>query len=43
MDMGVSASQPILRMSVEGGRLCFTEPDEKPSGSHAGGRVAPIA
>ena len=32
MDMGVSASQPILRMSVEGGRLRFTEPDEKPSG-----------
>ena len=32
MDMGVSASQPILRMSVEGGRLRFAEPDEKPSG-----------
>ena len=32
MDMGVSASQPILRMSVQGGRLRFTEPDEKPSG-----------
>ncbi len=32
MDMGVSASQPILRMSVEGGRLRFTEPAEEPSG-----------
>ena len=32
MDMGVSAAQPILRMSVEGGRLRFAEPDDKPSG-----------
>ncbi len=32
MDMGVSASQPVLRMSVEGGRLRFAEPDGKPSG-----------
>lgn len=32
MDMGVSASQPILRMSVDGGRLRFTEPNEEPSG-----------
>lgn len=32
MDMGLSASQPILRMSVEGGRLRFAEPDEKPGG-----------
>lgn len=32
MDMGVSATQPMLRMSVEGGRLRFTEPDDKPSG-----------
>lgn len=32
MDMGVSASQPILRMSVDGGRLRFTEPGDEPSG-----------
>lgn len=31
MDMGVSASQPMLRMSVEGGNLRFTAPDENPS------------
>ena len=30
MDLGVSASQPLLRMSVEGGRLRFAEPDGTP-------------
>ncbi len=28
MDLGVSATDPLLRISVEGGRLSFSDPDE---------------
>ena len=32
MDIGVSASQPALRLGVEDGRLRFSEPDGQPAG-----------
>lgn len=32
LDVGLSAADPIMRMSVEGGRLHFGEPGEAPAG-----------
>ena len=31
MDVGLSASEPVMRMRVEGGRLRFGEPDDAPA------------
>ena len=31
MDVGLSASEPVMRMRVEGGRLRFREPDDAPA------------